>query len=151
MKKKIAVIRFGSVAPTKSDVIAVVEKLELNIELGEVLGCPIPGGMATLIFTDKTIAEVKQAFDEAAVDNSDELPIIVLDEEGLKGTTLNSMGFEDFKRMSDFFDREFGTGSPEGKNCTMSLDELLDLVNQVGVHGLDEAQFARLKELSQRG
>ena len=151
MKKKIAVFRFGCNAPTKSDVIAVVQKLNLDIEAGEVLGCPMPAGMVSLILTDKTVAEVKQAFEEAATENNDSLPVIVLDEEGLKGTNLTDLGFEDFARMNQVFDREHGTGPKDGMQCTLSLDELLDLVNQVGVEGLDEAQFTRLNELSKNG
>lgn len=151
MKKKIAVFRFGSMVPTKADVMAVVEKLNLNIEEGEVLGCPMPGGMVSLIHTDKSIAEVKQAFKEAADDCDDTLPVIVLDEIGLRGVDLTSMGFENFANMNKVFDKEYGTGATSGKDCTMSLDELLDLVNQVGVNGLNEEQLTRLKELSSEG
>ena len=148
MKKKIAVFRFGSLRPTQADWIAVAVKLGLDLEAGEVLGCPMPGGMVSLIHTDKTVAEVKQAFVEAAEEIEDTLPIIVLDEAGLEGTHLVDMGFEDFAKMNGVFDLEHGKAE-EGKSCTMSLDELLDLVNQVGVAGLDAAQIKRLHELSQ--
>lgn len=151
MKKKIVIFRFGSPVPTQGDGIAVIEKLGVDPVTGEVLGCAIPAGMASIILTDKTVAEVKQAFAETAVEIDDTLPIIVLDEEGLKGVDLKVMGFEDFDRMNLVFDREHGTGPKEGVQCTLSLDELLDLVNKVGVNGLDEAQMKRLKELSEQG
>jgi hypothetical protein len=150
MKKKILIFRFGAPVPTKGDFVAVVEKLSLDIESGAAMGCTIPNGMATLILTDKTVAEVKQAFMEAAAEIEDDLPIIVLDEEGMKGIDLKVMGFEDFERMNRVFDREHDIAPKEGVQCTLSLDELLDLVNTVGVNGLDEAQMKRLKELSEQ-
>jgi hypothetical protein len=49
--------------------------------------------------------------------------------------------------MVKAYEKEFGE-APKGINCTLSLDELLDRVNQVGVDGLSEEEFNRLKELS---
>jgi len=147
MKKKIVVFRFGSLVPTKSDVLAMMDKLDMHPTDGELLGCPIPNGVASLLYTDKSVAQVKQAFDEAAAENEDNLPIIILDEAGLAGTTLNAMGFEVFDEMNRVFDLEFNTATIS-KSCTLSLDELLDLVGQVGVGGLADAEFARLKELT---
>lgn len=149
MKKKIVVFRFGSHTPTKSDAIAVIEKLGADVEAGELLGCPMPGGMATIIHTDKSVADVVQAFKEAEIENEDTLPIIVLDEGSLEGLSLETMGFEAFAGMMKAYDKEYG--KPDGLRCTLSLDELLDIVNQVGINGLDQAQLTRLKELSSQG
>lgn len=148
MKKKIVVIRFGSPTPTKGDVLAIIDKLGMDASNGELLGCPLLFGMASILFTDKSPSEVRQAFADAEQEIEDELPVIVLDEEGMKGVSLTTMGFEPFADMNRVFDQEFGTGPKDGKSCTMSLDELLDLVSQVGVNGLDEAQFTRLRELT---
>lgn len=148
MKKKIVVIRFGSPTPTIGDGLAIIKKMGMDPSNGELMGCPLPFGMASILFTDKSPSEIKQAFLEAEQEINDELPVIVLDEAGMQGANLLSMGFETFDEMSRTFDLEFGTGDRVGKSCVMSLDELLDLVNQVGVDGLDEAQLNRLKELS---
>ena len=150
MKKKIVVFRFGSPTPTMSDGIAVIDKLGADPTAGEILGCPIPGGMATIIRTDKSVAEVVQAFKEAEVENDDTLPVIVLDESALGGLSLETMGFEMFVGMMKAYEREYGQAEEPGKQCTMSLDELLDLVNQVGVDGLNEEQLSRLNELSSK-
>jgi hypothetical protein len=141
MKRKIVILRFGSHAPTKSDVIAFVKNLGIEPDSGELLGCPIPLGLASIIHTDKSVAEVIQALKDA------DLPSVVFEESSSVGINLDSMGFEVFADMVKAYEKEFGE-SPKGVNCTLSLDELLDRVNQVGVDGLSEEEFNRLKELS---
>ncbi len=147
MKRKIVILRFGSHAPTKSDVIAFVKNLGIEPDSGELLGCPIPLGLASIIHTDKSVAEVIQALKDAEAECEDNLPAVVFEESSSVGINLDSMGFEVFADMVKAYEKEFGE-SPKGVNCTLSLDELLDRVNQVGVDGLSEEEFNRLKELS---
>ncbi len=147
MKKKIFVFRFGMPTPTKADFVA-VSKLGADIENGEVFGTGSPFGLCTLLHTDKSPAEVKQAYLEAEQEVEDNLPIIVIEESQFSATNLVAMGFEGLVRMNGAFDADKGIEKTEGIQCTLSLDELLDRVNQVGVNGMSEEEFNRLKELS---
>lgn len=147
MKRKIVILRFGSFAPTKSDVIALIKNLGLDPDSRELLGCPIPTGLASIIHTDKSVAEVIQAYKDAETECEDNLPVIVFEESSSVGISLDSMGFEELAKMTKAYEKEFGI-EPKGTHCTLSLDELLDRVNQVGVNGLSEEEFNRLKELS---
>jgi len=147
MKRKVVVIRFGCSAPTKSDMIAIVDNLGIDPDSGEILGCPIPMGMASILHTDKSVSEILQAFKQAEESCSDNLPVVVLEESSSVGISLDSMGFEIFKSMMDHYEESFGS-THKGTECTLSLDELLDLVHKVGLEGLSERETCRLKELS---
>jgi 2-oxo-4-hydroxy-4-carboxy--5-ureidoimidazoline (OHCU) decarboxylase len=93
------------------------------------------------------VAEVLQALKDAEVECEDNLPAVVFEESSSIGINLDSMGFEVFADMVKAYEKEFGE-APKGIHCTLSLDELLDRVNQVGINGLSEEEFNRLKELS---
>jgi len=147
MKKKIFVFRFGMPTPTKADFVA-VSKLGADVENGEVFGTGSPFGLCTLLHTDKSPAEVKQAYLEAEQEVNDELPIIVIEESQFSATNLVTMGFEGLAKMNEVFDADKGITKSEGIQCTLSLDELLDRVNQVGIKGLTPQELTRLQELS---
>jgi hypothetical protein len=91
---------------------------------------------------------VKQAYLEAEQEVNDELPIIVIEESQFSATNLVTMGFEGLAKMNEVFDADKGITKSEGIQCTLSLDELLDRVNQVGIKGLTPQELTRLQELS---
>jgi hypothetical protein len=143
MKKKVIIFRFGTCVPTQKEY-GIIDQITGGT--GRATGCGTPFGVISIVETSMKPAEIVQLFDKVAEDNGDCLPTIVL-ETSSAATAFNfdPHFFEVFDECNQEFDREFGT-SPD--KCTMSLDELLDLVNAKGLLGLSESELIRLKELS---
>jgi hypothetical protein len=139
--KKLFLIRFGTPMPTPGDQMAIdrVGCRETSVGAGS------PFGILSIFGTDKSPAEVMQIFKEVAAEIGDHLPIIVWEEGNQVAFDLDPQFFEHFEPMNEEWEKSYGA---QPKRCTMSLDELLDLVSKKGLANLSTEELTRLKELS---
>ena len=142
MKKKLIIFRFGSAMPTQK------EQVIMGLITGgssEAVGCSTPFGVLSIANTSMTPAEVTQLFNRVAAETDDALPTIVFEADGPVGFNFHPEFFEHFAQVNQSFDEAFGTVT---YRCTLSLDELLDLVKSKGLDNFTEVELKRLKELS---
>jgi hypothetical protein len=142
MKKKLIIFRFGSALPTQK------EHAIMGLITGgtsEATGCSTPFGVLSIVNTSMTPAEVTSLFNRVAAETDDSLPTIVFEADGSVGFNFHPEFFNHFEECNQAFDESFGT--PTNK-CTLSLDELLDLVKSKGLDNFTEVELTRLKELS---
>jgi hypothetical protein len=142
MKKKLIIFRFGSALPTQK------EHAIMGLITGgtsEATGCSTPFGVLSIVNTSMTPAEVTALFNRVAAETDDSLPTIVFEADGSVGFNFHPEFFNHFEECNQAFDESFGT--PTNK-CTLSLDELLDLVKSKGLDNFTEVELTRLKELS---
>jgi len=139
--KKLFLIRFGVPTPTPGDMEAIsrIGCRETSVGAGS------PFGVISIFGTDKSPAQVARIFKEVADEIEDQLPIIVWEEGEHAASTLDSQFFEHFAPMNAEWEKTYGTAK---KECTMSLDELLDLVKSKGLQNFTTEELQRLKELS---
>jgi hypothetical protein len=143
MKKKLIIFRFGSGMPTQKEY-SIIDQITGGTR--RATGCGTRFGVISIVESIMTPAEIVQLFDQVAKEHQDSLPTIVLEAESQAAAfNFDPEFFEHFEECNREFDKSFGTPS---NKCTMSLDELLDLVHKKGVSGLTEAELTRLKELS---
>lgn len=142
MKKKLIIFRFGSAMPTQKEYV-IMDQITGGTR--EATGCSTPFGVLSIANSSMTPAEVTELFNIVAAENEDALPTIVFEADGPVGFNFHPEFFEHFTQCNEEFDKEFG--KPITK-CTLSLDELLDIVSKKGLPNLTEAELKRLKELS---
>ena len=142
MKKKLIILRFGSAMPTQKE--QVIMGL-ITGGSGEAVGCSTPFGVLSIANTSMTPAEVTSLFNRVATETDDALPTIVFEADGQVGFNFHPEFFEHFAQLNQAFDEDFGTVT---YRCTLSLDELLDLVKSKGLDNFTEVELKRLKELS---
>lgn len=149
--KTMVIIRFGTPKLLSFEPL-ILERFDTNrVGLAGSLG---QIGIICIIKTDASPQEIVQEFDEAAKQTNNKLPVLV-GEVGQIGINLEAFGFAKFleefhKRCAAAGIEEYCAPETEEPNhvCTLSLDELLDLVSIKGVKGLTAEESARLKELS---
>lgn len=142
MKKKIVIFRFGSVQPTRKEygIIATITG-----GTSRAVGCATPFGVISIVETELTPTQITEIFMDVARESDDSLPVIVWDPAGDTGVHLCPQMFENFEKINSDFDEAFGDPRTE---CTLSLDELLDLIQAKSLANLTDAELKRLKELS---
>lgn len=142
MKKKLIIVRFGSAMPTQK------EQALMGLitgGTGEATGCSTPFGVISIANSSMAPAEVTQLFNRVAIDTDDALPTIVFEADGPVGFSFHPDFFEHFAECNRKFDEICGTVTTK---CTLSLDDLLDLVKSKGLDNFTEVELTRLKELS---
>ena len=143
MKRKLIIFRFGSAMPTQKEFAIMAQ---ITGGTSRATGCSTRFGVLSIVETNMTPTDIVQLFDRVAKESSDSLPTIVLDAESPAAAfNFDPEFFEHFEECSREFDLAFGQATHK---CTLSMDELLDLVHKKGVEGLTEAEPIRLKELS---
>jgi hypothetical protein len=139
--KKVFLIRFGMPMPTAGD----QQAMDLIGARDTSVGAGSPFGVISIIGTDKSPAEIVQIYKDVAAEMQDELPVIAWLEGDQAAANMSSSFFEHFAPMNEAWENEF---SRTKKECTMSLDELLDMVKTKGLQNFTAAELQRLKELS---
>jgi hypothetical protein len=139
MKKKLVIFRFGSESPLRKEV-AIIQAITGGTGRGIGIGSNF--GVISIVETEFTPKEVESLYTQVANEENDELPVIVWDPNGDTGFNLPVGFFPQFSRAMKEFDDVYGN------QCTLSLDELLDLVKAKGVNNLTEEEMKRLKELT---
>jgi hypothetical protein len=142
MKKKVIIFRFGSAMPTQKEMVIMDE---ITGGTKEAVGCSTAFGVLSIVKTSMTPAEVTELFNRVAKETNDSLPTIVFEADGPVGFNFDPEFFDSYAEMNATYDELFGD-SPNV--CTLSLDELLDLVKAKGVVDLTQAELTRLQELS---
>lgn len=144
MKKKVIIFRFGSAAPTQKEY-AIMHTITGGS--GEATGCGTPFGVISIVHTTMEPAEITKLFNMVADETGDSLPTIVFDAAGEVGFNFDSEFFGHFTKCDTAFDEMFGTPKTA---CTLSLDELLDLVNSKRLDHFTSDELKRLKELANK-
>jgi hypothetical protein len=142
MKKKVIILRFGSAMPTQKEFSAIDQ---ITGGTRRATGCGTPFGVISIVETSMKPKEITDLFDKLANEHDDALPTIVFEADSEVGFNFDPFFFHHFEECNREFDLEFGTVT---NKCTMSLDELLDLVNEKGLTNLTDVELKRLKELS---
>ena len=146
-KKKIAILRFGNPLPVNNEFDIMKEVAGEHLDIAMFVPLGHGPGILHLVYTNLEPAEIAQKFEEASTETSP-LPVIVGEIESLTMSLAAFPGFaphiEQFNK--DVADVENGTST----RINMSLDELLDLIANVGVNNLTPEQHERLKILSQK-
>jgi hypothetical protein len=143
MKRKLMIIRFGSPIPLEKEQ-PIIRKLTNDGET-PAIGCSTDFGVVSLVYTSIEPKAVVELFNEVANETGDYLPSVVIDLESTTGVNLVGPWFTKVAEALHYFEEAISSLKIE---CTLSLDELLDLVHQRGVNGLTDAELKRLKELS---
>ena len=143
MKRKLMIIRFGSSVPLEKEQ-PIIRKLTNNGET-PAIGCGTDFGVVSLVYTDIDPKKIADLFTEVANETGDFLPVMVIDLESNAGINLVGPWFTNINEAFKCFEEALASLKME---CTLSLDELLDIVHQRGVAGLTEVELKRLKELS---
>ena len=144
MKKKVIILRFGSTMPTQKE-FGVIDQITGGTR--RATGCGTPYGVISIVETSLKPKEIVDLFDQVAKETDDALPTIVFEADSGVSFNFDPYFFHHFEECNREFDEMFGTPS---NHCTMSLDELLDLVKAKGVANLTDVELKRLKELSQK-
>lgn len=142
MKRKLIIFRFGSALPTQKE-FAIIDQITEGTQ--SATGCSTPFGVISIVKTSMTPAEIVQLFDQVAKEYGDSLPTIVFEEGDSASSNFDPTFFKEFAECNREFERHVNVGQLQ---CTMSLDELLDLVKEKGLSNFTEAELTRLKELS---
>ena len=135
MKKRFAILRLGSDQPIIGDAVMLVHLADTMI------GCPIPGGIITFIQTDATNEDIVNSARAAEEELDDMLPVVVWD---LSEDSTSLDNFIHVKETINKFNEMCGEkGSPEVIH--MSIDDVLDKINQSGLESLTPAELSLLK------
>lgn len=92
-----------------------------------------------------TPEEVKAEYARVAKETGDSLPVIVFEDGTDAAYCFDPQLFPAFEECRNLY---YADPQLSITKCTLSLDELLDLVKAKGVDGLTDAEMTRLKELS---
>lgn len=145
MKKEIVIIRFGVSQPLKKEIGIIDELTGGNLDRS-VCGSFSDMGVLSIISTEFSIDEVVQVFRRVAEETGDTLPTIAFE----LGSVHVAHHFEDMLEFKALV-KQFKDLNPTAKRgCSLSLDELLDLVNEKGLQNLKTEELERLKELTKK-
>jgi hypothetical protein len=142
MKKKVFIFRFGTAMPTQKEHL-IIDKITGGTS--RATGCSTPFGVLSIVETSMKPKEITDLFDQVAKEHDDALPTIVFEDGDSVGFNFDPFFFKEFEECNQAYDEAFGTPS---NRCTLSMDELLDLVKEKGVVNLTTEELKRLKELT---
>lgn len=153
MKRNIVIVRFGAPAPLPKEIKFICENLVAEEDREKAVGLPFHDmGTVSLIHTEMDPVTIARSFKELADSTGDVLPVIVFDlSDPQVGISLGDV--PNWNELLENFAARVGVASvtPATITCTLSLDDLLDLVNRKGgIDNLSPDELARLKELSQK-
>lgn len=145
MKKEIVIIRFGIPQPLKKEIGIIDELTGGNLD-GSVCGSFADMGVLSIINTELSVDEVVQVFRRVAEETGDTLPALAFE----LGSEAVAHHFEDMLEFKALV-KQFRDLNPTVKRgCILSLDELLDLVNEKGLKNLKTDELERLKDLTKK-
>jgi hypothetical protein len=142
--KNLVIFRFGTEHPVTGDAALV----ELLIEEHNALfiGAGIPGGLITLVRADLTPEQLIELSNRAEVESGDCLPSIAW-EMGSGQSNIEELDL--FKEVEKRFLEGTGqTGTSSKIVIKMTIDDVLDKINQSGLESLTEVELSLLKSQS---
>lgn len=141
MKNKIAILRLGTETPLHGDTLM----LEGLISPTNMIGGPIQGGIITLIYTDASKEDIIARAKAAEEALNDCLPVFIWDIEKDENVFTN---FGSLNLMQILIrDLNQMIGSTERVTVNMTIDDVLDKINQSGIDSLTEVEMSLLKDL----
>ncbi len=140
--KRLVIIRFGTTQPLPKE-FPIIEKLSnLETAIGMSFG---QMGVLSIIETQASADEVVAEFKRVAAETDDTLPVIVF-ELGSPSAAFDLDAIPNFSKVL----ADLGVKETQPLNsCTLSLDELLDLVASKGLDNLTQEEYSRLKKLTE--
>ena len=152
MKKHIVIIRFGSPVPLPKEIKFMCEELIAEEDREKAVGLPFHDmGIASIICTEMDPVTIARKFKELADRNEDVLPVVVFELDDPR-VGINLVDVPNWNETVETYRNRAGVErvEPAVITATLSLDELLDLVNRKGgIAKLSPDELSRLKELSQ--
>lgn len=152
MKKHIVIIRFGSPVPLPKEIKFMCEELIAEEDREKAVGLPFHDmGIASIICTEMDPVTIARKFKELADQYEDVLPVVVFELDDPR-VGINLVDVPNWNETVETYRNRAGVErvEPAVITATLSLDELLDLVNRKGgIAKLSPDELARLKELSQ--
>lgn len=150
---KLVTIRFGTPELIKSECRVIESK---SADLGKTFTFPFPPiGVIHIFETELTAEELSQSFQESARESGTFLPVMIFPLETFEAQVevKESPIFEALQVFFGVAKKELlGKSTPvksTPEKCELSLDQLLDLVNQKGVQGLTKTEKLQLQKLSE--
>lgn len=164
---KVVIFRFGTDRALSGDLLAMT--IIVQGQLDRAAGLPFPGGMLNLVETEFSPSECAEIFYKVATEQDDILPVLAFDANSRNGYNFATLGLVEkvvdafFKGGIDAIDElkasikdEDEEEQPktshsvvENETCELELDELLDILNEVGgFEKLSPAQQQRLEFLT---
>lgn len=138
MKRAVVILRFGRTSPTRGDMEAMKRLTGGSMEA---MGCHWHAGLASVIYTDLKLEEIKKIFNEVENEVEDFLPVMIFN----WGETQFDFKEESIEGMlecvPEFVDEQ-------KQEITLTLDEILDKIAGTGIESLDEKELALLKSFS---
>ena len=161
---RVIIFRFGIDKPISADLAAVT--VLTNGDLGNAMGLPFPGGVISLVETEFSPSEIAEVYRVTAIELNDTLPVMVFKADHTCGIYLSEAaeiiqtaidrfikgGLDEIRDKADAEEpvQQEVSHSVVDETCEMSLDELLDRLNEVGsFEALTTVQQERLKKLTQ--
>lgn len=160
---RVIIFRFGIDKPISGDLAAVT--VLTNGDLGNAMGLPFPGGVISLVETEFSPSEIAEVYRVTAIELNDTLPVMVFpadhtcgvylsDEAAIIQTAIDRFiegGLDAIRNKEDVEEpAQEVSHSVVTETCELSLDELLDCLNEVGsFEALTTVQQERLKKLTQ--
>jgi len=160
---RVIIFRFGVDRPISGDLAAVT--VLTNGDLGNATGIPFPGGVISLVETEFSPSEIAEVYRVTAIEVDDILPVMVFPADHTCGVYLSDGAVTIQEAIDRFIEggldaiRDKADVEPEPEQevshsvvtetCEMTLDELLDRLNEVGsFEALTTVQKKRLEELT---
>lgn len=139
MKKLVVIFRFGNTNPTVGDMRAMSIITDGSMQA---MGCPIPVGIASVVYTGLSIEEISNHFKTAAKETEDILPIVAFywGDENV-GIEMECEGFLEMMSCADDFIQDQEQQKPV---VTLSLDDILDKISREGMDSLTQQEMALL-------
>lgn len=159
---RVIIFRFGIDTPINADVAAVT--VLTNGDLGNAMGLPFPGGVISLVETEFSPSEIAEVYRVTAAELNDVLPVMVFKADHNCGVYLSDAaaiiqtavdrfiegGLDALRNQDRSEPEQEQSHSVVNETCEMSLDELLDRLNEVGsFEALTTVQQERLKKLTE--
>ncbi len=164
---KVVIFRFGVDSPLSGDVVAMTTITQGSLD--KAIGLPFPGGVLSLVETEFSPSECAEIFRNVAAEHNDILPVVAFDANSRNGYNFATLDIIEnvvdafFKGGCDAVDElrgrvadaskgeqpEASHSVVENETCELDLDELLDILNEVGsFEKLSPAQKQRLEFLT---
>jgi hypothetical protein len=144
MKRPVVIFRFGNQEPVLADIKA-MQILTDGTMLA--MGCNTPFGVASVVITDRTHAEILEVFKDAADEHDDILPLMVFNY-GDAALHFPFGGVEGMLECVPQFVEDQGVVMESREIINMNLDDILDKISKRGIESLTESEFKFLEQSS---
>lgn len=143
MKRAVVIVRFGVPNATVGDIYAMGKLTDGEMNA---MGQPFPGGIASVIYTDLGIDEIRNVFTVAEQDTNDILPVLIFN----WGSQDIMIDFKS-EEVEDMFNEIPEFCEAQKEVIVLTLDDILDKISRTGVESLEQEELALLKSFAKGG